>query len=209
MANLVIFFKNPRNVANLVDFLFYKRKFFEGSLAPHPIFFLQVVSHSRVYFSIFIYCAEKDWLKRSTVRTQPRFSFSGGVEDFSRFRSLRRFWTFLCCVVLCCVRACVWKEGVSSLSFLSSSRVATNCGVTHACTLPRSVAPSVQAAAWASPPLPPAPSLLYLRTEHLNKRRKEPLETESQGAVLWSCKVVYYYLLGRKKEKGFCKLALA
>jgi hypothetical protein len=132
------------------------------------------------------------------------------VEDFSHFRSLRRFWTFPCCVVL---RACGMK-GISTLSFVSFSFLFARRNklrrYARMHSLPRSIAPSLHAAAGASPPLPPRPpSPLYLRTEHINKRRKEPLETESQGAVLWLCKVVYYYLLGRKKEKGFCKLALA
>jgi hypothetical protein len=47
------------------------------------------------------------------------------------------------------LRACGMEETLLFLffHFPSSSRVATNCGVTHACTLPRSIAPSVQAAA--------------------------------------------------------------
>jgi hypothetical protein len=40
------------------------------------------------------------------------------VKDFSRVRSLRRFWTFLCCVVL---RACGMKA-ISSLSFVFFAR---------------------------------------------------------------------------------------
>ncbi len=190
MANLLSFLKNPRNVANLVDFLFYKRKSFEEP-GPHPIFFTML--------------RKIDWNVQLCERNHG-LVFWGHVEDFSRFRSLRRFWTFLCCVVL---RACRMK-GISSLSFSflffplrASQQIAAVR--THALSLPRSRLPCKQQLE-RLPLCPPSP--LYLRTEHINKRRKEPLETESQGAVLWLCKVVYYYLLERKK-KAFCELALA
>jgi hypothetical protein len=195
-------------VANLVDFLFYKRKSFEGSLAPTPFFFLQVVTLECI-FQLLFYCAEKDWLKRSTLRTQPWFSFLGGGRG--GFFSLSEFEAVLDVSVLCCA-ACVRNERnlFSFFCFLFARRNKLR-RYARMHSLPRSIAPSLHAAAGASPPLPPAPppSPRYLRTEHINKRLKEPLETESQGAVLWLCKVVYYYLLGRKKEKGFCKLALA
>jgi hypothetical protein len=142
-------------------FFFTKENPLRGAWPPHH-FFLQVVTLECIFQPFFLTVLRKiDWNVQLCEHNHG-LGFLGGVEDFSRLRSLRRFWTFLCCVVL---RACGMEESLLFIffPFLSSSRVATNCGVTHACTLPRSIAPSVQAAAWASPPLPPQPPLVTYR----------------------------------------------
>jgi hypothetical protein len=97
-----IFFLNPRNMENLVNIENPLRGAWAG---PHPIFFLQVVTLECI-FQLFFYCAEKDWLKRLTVRTQPWFSFLGGRGGFF---SLSEFEAVLDVSVLCCA-ACVRNE---------------------------------------------------------------------------------------------------
>ncbi len=175
--------------------------------------FLSSGSHSRVYFSTFFFTVLRkiDWNVQLCERNHGLAFLGGGRGGFF---SLSEFEAVLDVSVLCCA-ACVRNERnlYSFFCFLffplrASQQIAALR--THAFS-PSLDRPFLARSSWSvsSSAPPPPPSPLYLRTEHINKRRKEPLETESQGAVLWLCKVVYYYLLGRKKEKGFCKLALA
>ncbi len=178
-------------MANLVDFLFYKTKSFEGSLVPTPIFFSSgsQVTLECIFQLFFTVLRKIDWNVQLCERNHGLVFLGWGRGGFF---SLSEFSAVLDVSVLCCA-ACVRNGGNPSLSFLSFSFLFARRNKLR--RYARMHSPSLDRPFRASSSLsvsssaPPAP--IHLRTEHINKRRKEPLETESQGAVLWLCKVVY------------------
>ncbi len=176
MANLVNFFLKILEMWQIWwIFFFTNENPLRGAWLPPPF---QVVTLEYIFSTFFFTVLRKsDWNVQLCERNHG-LVFWGTWRIFLTFGVWGGFGRL--CAVLCCVRA-EWKESLLFLlfPFLSSSRVATNCGVTHACilSLARSPLPCTQQQLERLLLCPPQPA--YLRTEHINKRRKEPLETES------------------------------